>query len=848
MGDRIARARISQADQPNKGWQSNVPCRFFARGQCRSGANCQYSHATNTRSETPAARTPRPVEPSGSPLQDSRAQVSCRFFLQGRCLKGTACPFSHAENIEAPATKPHVETKNEKPEPASENNNNNNSQREMGGAFVQFGDGAVVEKISLPSDFSAVRINRLPGDASPTSVTMLLSELGFDVSRECIRVPPRGEAPLCSANVRVEDTQFAKRLCTVMRGRGDGYEAIPISAPMPQATNSRRVDAKKVHCSWHKPTRTAWLNFGSDDVAGTVAGRFSSGIYKVLGQKLPCHGPSRSAGVRNPLTWTVRLSDLPSLARNSNVVRDIPIKMRPRHIELSEPTFVTDTDMANTMIESLLLQAGPLERWETSPETNGKRFKANARFVDEADARQAVKMFHDTPLPFNRNGKLTVQLVHSARLKVSSSVYDAVEDDINGHRQAWASQHLLYASYPPDRGFRVVKIEGEASADVAKAKAIIESLLAGEVMMVDGEAIWANSFAGNSRSHQRVKELERRLGIVIVRDKRKCQLRVLGARSRFDEARKELYNLAQEAASSVFEIELDAAKLSWAFRGGFRAITAAIGADKATLDIVSNPRRILVAGSEADFDLVQGMLQGRIAPSKGPPEAASSEDCAICWTEAEDAVYTACKHCYCSGCFEDLCVAGTSALDANPRIQCQGDGGKCGKQVCLAELQDHLSSAALEDVLEAAFASYLARHPDELRYCPTPDCTQVYRTTQSDKTGETLFTCPACLVSVCTKCHVPHSGLTCAEQRYYGSSGSNLKALEETKKKLGIKDCPKCGTMIEKTEGCNHMTCRFCSAHICWVCMEVFSDGKAVYPHMERKHGSIGIEYWPNLM
>ncbi|KAJ3206632.1 hypothetical protein HDU82_004401 [Entophlyctis luteolus] len=39
-----------------------------------------------------------------------------------------------------------------------------------------------------------------------------------------------------------------------------------------------------------------------------------------------------------------------------------------------------------------------------------------------------------------------------------------------------------------------------------------------------------------------------------------------------------------------------------------------------------------------------------------------------------------------------------------------------------------------------------------------------------------------------------------------------------------INACPKCQTIIEKNGGCNHMTCRKCSHHFCWVCMGDFKN------------------------
>ena len=166
----------------------------------------------------------------------------------------------------------------------------------------------------------------------------------------------------------------------------------------------------------------------------------------------------------------------------------------------------------------------------------------------------------------------------------------------------------------------------------------------------------------------------------------------------------------------------------------------------------------------------------------------------------------------------------------------------------LTELQAHLPSAALEDILETAFDIHVTRHLSDLRYCPTPDCGQMYCAASltghgDDEAGASespLFIYPACLAAVCMACNVSHDGLTCDEQRDRASGG--YKALQATKEKLGNKDCPKCGIMIEKTFGCNQMTCE---AHICWVCMKTFPKGNAIYDHMNSEHGGIGIQYFP---
>ncbi|KAG8422303.1 hypothetical protein J3459_010457 [Metarhizium acridum] len=162
--------------------------------------------------------------------------------------------------------------------------------RTIGGAFVQFDAGARVSKIRLPGDFSAARISGLRQNTSKESVRDMLAEKGLHVSADDIcTFHMEGSY---GATVRSDDASFSKRLCSLVQPGctwgGLKILATPIAAPMPSGHNTRRVDCKKVHVSWHKAVKIVWLNFGNGEIARRVSNMFSKGTYKVLGQKSHC--------------------------------------------------------------------------------------------------------------------------------------------------------------------------------------------------------------------------------------------------------------------------------------------------------------------------------------------------------------------------------------------------------------------------------------------------------------------------------------------------------------------------------------------------------------------------------
>ncbi|KAF2111461.1 hypothetical protein BDV96DRAFT_183078 [Lophiotrema nucula] len=170
-------------------------------------------------------------------------------------------------------------------------------------------------------------------------------------------------------------------------------------------------------------------------------------------------------------------------------------------------------------------------------------------------------------------------------------------------------------------------------------------------------------------------------------------------------------------------------------------------------------------------------------------------------------------------------------------FRCWKEG--CGMPIQISDLRKCLSSQQLDDLLKASLKQYIRANLDFYAYCRTPDCPSIYSRTDSD--SSTIHTCYTCLTQTCTHCGIePHLDITCdTHQAMLKSSAAAAEQSAEEYIKVAAnntKKCPKCKALLEKTEGCNHIQCRVCTAHLCWVCLQTFVGSGAAYVHVRDDH------------
>ncbi|KAK4648422.1 uncharacterized protein QC761_109900 [Podospora bellae-mahoneyi] len=144
---------------------------------------------------------------------------------------------------------------------------------------------------------------------------------------------------------------------------------------------------------------------------------------------------------------------------------------------------------------------------------------------------------------------------------------------------------------------------------------------------------------------------------------------------------------------------------------------------------------------------------------------------------------------------------------------------KCPDTDCSAVLGHHdVKRYATREVFER-YDRWLLRDALEQTkgyvQCVTVGCE--YGCVVGDQEACPTFNCRKCKGSHCIKHNVSHPEETCKQYRRRQKDKKEQEEASEREVAGMTKDCPKCGRRVNKTAGCNHITCH-CGHEWCYVC------------------------------
>jgi len=189
--------------------------------------------------------------------------------------------------------------------------------------------------------------------------------------------------------------------------------------------------------------------------------------------------------------------------------------------------------------------------------------------------------------------------------------------------------------------------------------------------------------------------------------------------------------------------------------------------------------------------------------------------CQICFSEVQPGdgiILKNCSHKFCKDCITNIIK-----FALGPEVNCpyiSDDHESCKEIIQDREVRCFISSENYNRHLERSLN--LAELLNNFSYhCKTPNC---IGWVEIRSKNVKRFRCPACKKINCIPCEAVHEHYTCFQYKALRNSQnqSSTFLINRMMKEKRIMKCPRCGILVEKNQGCNHMTCTKCHREFQW--------------------------------
>ncbi|XP_048779394.2 uncharacterized protein LOC125682846 [Ostrea edulis] len=430
------------------------------------------------------------------------------------------------------------------------------------------------------------------------------------------------------------------------------------------------------------------------------------------------------------------------------------------------------------------------------------------------------------------------------RLFVLAPVYKRVERNIQTYCEKIQNEdsgRRMHVKLINDK--YVIDIDADSIQSMVHTRNKVQKMLQGKT--VDLEKIPTLRYLFTQDGQAKVEKIMKKTNTLILLDYRNTSMSVHGENGDREIALRKVRKYAEKLSSSrirVFDLKGESKP-----PGLMKAVIVAHGVDLRGLKTSSNLstveldhryHRIKMMGSDdavnkavKSIEEIMDHMQINVGIA-----ASNRPECGICFCEIEESdIYRleSCGHPYCRDCVK----MNIESVIRNKEFPLKCFHDKCDMLWAWKDFVNMTKSGfcSLQNILNSSLSSFVVGNKDKVRYCITPDCPMVYKV--SDVGGRIV--CDVCRTSMCSKCHVEyHSGISCVMYQMENSNDETGLQKWMRQDPNNRRLCPNCFAGIEKNGGCQHMECRDCKSHICWICMKFFSTSGECYGHMDKGHGT----------
>eukprot|EP00064_Thunnus_orientalis_P003796 superscaffoldBa00000323_g3807 len=214
-------------------------------------------------------------------------------------------------------------------------------------------------------------------------------------------------------------------------------------------------------------------------------------------------------------------------------------------------------------------------------------------------------------------------------------------------------------------------------------------------------------------------------------------------------------------------------------------------------------------------DLVDpfGVMAHRLSAEQAGAETAMPS-CRVCLESKTITPLPCCRKAVCDECLK---------LYVTSQVRVAKAYISCPIPECSGSLEEGVvvSHLASEDVAKYRYFLELSQLDSSTKPCPQcSEFTSLKKHNPNRSEQKYKIQCSNCQFVWCFKCHAPwHNGLKCRDYRKGDKLLRNWASVIEHGQRNAQK-CPQCRIHIQRTEGCDHMTCTQCNTNFCYRCGE----------------------------
>jgi hypothetical protein len=700
--------------------------------------------------------------------------------------------------------------------------------------LVTFGAGLAIQRILTGFESCRIRIKGLPLDATYNEVCTLFTQQGMDPEQFHVigmtkTSNGKQEADVvCQEDLKViaiglDGIQFRQEMLqfeVYQNGTAEGMKA------------SVGSHADVLTISWRAPSTSFVVTYLDDHQAEAKVRELDRKICAGRRVKVEINRPPAGHPLKHSSANAISIRGLPS-SITDDVVREFSGSTLLRRLKATQYDIARAPEYIRHQIDTMV--PGRLQLFETvTIDAVDGVCIVRAHFDSRDQAKLVYNALDKRQFWFIGNTTLWLRLPDPLHYTISIPIHqylaqkkrwDSLKDGIKDKDECNLSVNAR------DR-VCIIRIGGENKKAVGSIKVRVENLAAGEKL-----EHWHQLLGAGHGGQRFLDSVFKATGAFIRCDWRHRALKAYGEPTNVDAARVMVQSEIERLESLEQTVFLKRQSVGFFMRQGLAVLEEDLGKDNVTLDISSSPCKIIIRGGESARHTLRRVIDQSLDQLNIETETRPDANCPICYDEISAPVQLACGHCYCTACIRHFLV--TSPDTKIFPLCCMGDENNCRVPIPIPTLQRFLPPQQFNHLLEVVFVTHIERFPQEFKYCKTPDCSQVYRADNS--LALSVLHCPSCLSTVCSSCHEEaHAGMSCAERKLHSNPAEQERLNDQLAMRSGFKKCPTCKVWIEKTEGCNHMSCK-CGAHICWVCMNTFTLA-TIYEHMNEAHGGYNVD------